>query len=190
MEKRKFVVVLVTMLIGVFAGATICTAGGPKRTQESFTLGDSGCQMNLIFSSPVNDSGEIAYAVISPAQQTCVEPCWECEQRCPDDFLYLCADDPNSEGCKHVCCSTPPPAPGNGTGTSPACDLEIISPRPISDLLSCENCTQINGTYSCDFTSNNCEPLRYVERNIMEKSGDGSRYCYTDTTGQQVCRTF
>jgi hypothetical protein len=35
----------------------------------------------------------------------------------------------------------------------------------------------------------NCLPKAFVERNIMNKSGEESRWCYTDTTGQQVCRT-
>jgi hypothetical protein len=35
----------------------------------------------------------------------------------------------------------------------------------------------------------NCLPKTAVERNIIEKSGDNSKYCYNSTAGTQVCKT-
>jgi hypothetical protein len=52
----------------------------------------------------------------------------------------------------------------------------------------------ITNTLICDDDGNgnpiNCKPKTAVERNIMEKSGDGSQYCYYTTKGQQVCKTI
>lgn len=55
----------------------------------------------------------------------------------------------------------------------------------------------ISATLICDDNDEDGQPdagtcleKTAVERNIMEKSGDGSRYCYYTTTGQRVCKTF
>jgi hypothetical protein len=69
------------------------------------------------------------------------------------------------------------------------CEGSLPIEQLISDTLVCEDCTDNgDGTFTC--SPEKCQPKTYVERNIMEKSGDGSRYCYYTTTGQQVCKTF
>lgn len=64
-----------------------------------------------------------------------------------------------------------------------------------NETLTVEN---ISATVICDDNNEDGEPddpsacleKTAVEQNIMEKSGDGSRYCYYTTTGQRVCKTF
>jgi hypothetical protein len=69
------------------------------------------------------------------------------------------------------------------------CEGSLPIEQLISDTLVCEDCTDNgDGTFTC--SPEKCQPKTYVERNILEKSGDGSRYCYYTTTGQQVCKTF
>lgn len=86
---------------------------------------------------------------------------------------------------------SPAPAPfAPSQATSPVvqqsngvCEGEL-SIEFITDTLICDD----DGSGSPILET--CEPKISVERNIMEKSGDGSRYCYYTTTGQRICKTF
>jgi len=52
----------------------------------------------------------------------------------------------------------------------------------------------LSKAFVCDDGGNgnpvNCHPKRFVEQNIIDKSGDDSTYCYYTTTGQRVCKKF
>ena len=70
------------------------------------------------------------------------------------------------------------------------CAGTLPPPENISDTLVCKDCTgpDGDGIYTC--APANCEPKTAVERNVMEKSGDGSTYCYYDKLGRRVCKTI
>lgn len=75
------------------------------------------------------------------------------------------------------------------------------SPDPLSPPPSCSSTgdlpiENITDTLICDDDGSGqpvlstCKPKTAVERNIMEKSGDGSTYCYYTKTGSRVCKTL
>jgi hypothetical protein len=81
----------------------------------------------------------------------------------------------------------PPPPPGGQPGPAVCQGTLVIG--SIRDTLLCENCTENeDGSFTCDKA--NCAPKTAVERNTMEKSGNGSTYCYYTTTRQRVCKTL
>jgi hypothetical protein len=84
----------------------------------------------------------------------------------------------------------PPPIPPGGAGVPEWC----VGSQPIgliSDTLVCNDCIESgDGTFDCQAPGATCETKTAVERNIMEKSGDGSTYCYYTKTGQRVCKTI
>jgi hypothetical protein len=83
---------------------------------------------------------------------------------------------------------TCPPVPGPGGGTLPlTCNLNNrVTIRPISESVICDVCTKNSGDefYTC--TSTSCLPFTAVERNIMEKHGDNSKWCYS-SAGYSAC---
>jgi hypothetical protein len=68
------------------------------------------------------------------------------------------------------------------TDDGPGCTGETLPIEPISKTIICDKDVSENPV--------NCKAKKFVEQNIIDKSGDGSRYCYYTTTGQQVCKTF
>lgn len=95
------------------------------------------------------------------------------------------------------------PSPPSGIGINSVASLtalestavtgcvELLHVGSISDTLICKECSDNgDGTFDCSGAGAGCEPKTAVERNIMEKSGDGSTYCYYDKTGQRVCKTI
>jgi hypothetical protein len=78
--------------------------------------------------------------------------------------------------------------PAFGQSGSAICQDGLLI-EDVGKTLICVDCTENpDGTVTCG--AENCEPKTYVEQNIMEKSGDGSTYCYYTTTRQRVCKTF
>ena len=67
--------------------------------------------------------------------------------------------------------------------------VESLPVGLISDTLICKDCSD-NGDGTFDCTQATCEAKTAVEQNIMEKSGDGSTYCYYDKLGRRVCKTI
>jgi hypothetical protein len=83
---------------------------------------------------------------------------------------------------------SPSPSPMPPPGAA-VCTGELPIVEQITQTLICKDCTENpDGSFAC--SPENCERKKYVERNIMEKSGDGSTYCYYTKTGQRVCKTF
>ena len=67
-----------------------------------------------------------------------------------------------------------------------------VGSPPIESITAtsvCKDCSD-NGDGTFDCTQATCEIKTAVEQNIMEKSGDGSTYCYYDKLGRRVCRTI
>jgi hypothetical protein len=64
--------------------------------------------------------------------------------------------------------------------------IELITSTSV-----CKDCADNgDGTFNCEAEGATCETKTAVERNIMEKSGDGSTYCYYDKMGRRVCKTI
>jgi len=117
-----------------------------------------------------------------------------------DSDLFLCTActywDTNSDSPTYHQWVTPPtcpPVPGPGGTPLPTCNLNNINYISLTDQLICEDCTgppDSNGYYDCSAanTTGKCKDFTAVERNIMEKHGDNSKYCYY-SSGYGACAT-
>ena len=71
MGKRQFLIIVIAALVAVLAGSppVVAQSDGPTRINESFALGDSGCQMNVEI-----EGDTIVSANLSPAFEPPPEP--------------------------------------------------------------------------------------------------------------------
>jgi hypothetical protein len=216
MKKGKYMVFLAAVLASIVAAPTL-SAAAPVRLTESFQMEGTGCQMNIQLDGDILLSASIGPANMKPP--SCVlttpeGPWWDCPPipccvRVPDPNpppydpnrgSWNCSTNNNPDNPEFVCTSctswdgtnwnTPtscPSDPGPGGGApAPTCESDgsTSDPAAITSLV-CTGCDEATGLCPPE----NCEPLRFVERNIFEKSGDGSTYCYNSTAGTQVCKT-
>lgn len=206
MERRTYRFLLAAVLATILAVPSISTADGPPiRIAESFELGETGCKMTVFMEQ--DGSGMIG-ANVGPANIPSPPCRLDCNKKdsCPPS--PCCIWDRNKEGCNKWNCSTVgegkktaflcasfthwdgkekkwvtgdpcPPVPGPGGKGQPTCNLNHVNKRPMSGSLICDDCAgppDSNGFYNCTHAS--CLPFTAVERNIMEKHGDNSQWCY------------
>jgi hypothetical protein len=212
MEKRAYRVLLTAVLATILAVPSIFAANIPERIQENFLLGETGCQMNVFMEQ---DGSGITDANVGPAGRPSPN-CRYDASRLPDNPWvcppspcciwdtngefggWICSYDPENEG-QFLCAScttwngevwvTPnpcPPVPGPGGTPLPTCNLTEVDFSPISESVICDVCTKNSGDefYTCAPAT--CLPFTAVERNIMEKHGDNSKWCYS-SGGYSVC---
>jgi len=89
------------------------------------------------------------------------------------------------------CNITTPTAPYCYLNTVPSnsCDYDYTAGVNVCSPSSTPPaCANVAGNMFC--SPLNCKPKTFVERNIIDKSGDGSTYCYYTTFGQRVCKTL
>jgi hypothetical protein len=209
MKQGKYIAWLVVVLVFMLAVPSISLAA-PGRLTESFVMGDTGCQMNVQLDNDTLLNASVGPANVKPPACVWVYGDGSWVWSCPPSPCCVWAQEPGFNPgwyCADVCtaCSTWDPAnlawstpntcPSNSGagGGAPATCTDTSDPWPDvinRQVCSGTGCTEAppgSGIYTCP--SDNCEPLRFVERNIFEKSGDGSVYCYNSTAGKQVCKT-
>jgi hypothetical protein len=151
MERRKRIVLLIVVMVTVAASPSFSVAGGsPVRYNESFVMGDTGCQMNLVL-----DGDSVVVASLSPAYQN--GPVGGCVDM-GGDYGIVCSDPPN----------TPPPASVPPQAPPPAWCTGWPDWGHIADTLVCKGCvpsTTFPGTFDCP---GGCEQRISVERNIRD----------------------